>query len=65
MPNAVFNDILTHNDPDGKRGKWIDVILEYDVEIKPTTLQGKDPLADVFEEPQRKIPHTFVSSRGY
>jgi hypothetical protein len=35
VPNAVVKDILTQNDPDGKRGKWIVVILEYDIEINP------------------------------
>ena len=34
FPHAVVNDILTH-DPNGKRSKWIVVILEYDFEIKP------------------------------
>ena len=29
------------------------------------SLQGKNPLADIFEESQRKIPHTSVSSGGY
>ena len=28
VPNAVVKDILTHNGPDGKRGKWIATILE-------------------------------------
>ena len=37
VPNLVVKDILTQ-DPDGKRGKWIAVILEYDLEIKPTKL---------------------------
>ena len=37
MPHLVVNDILTQ-DLDGKRGKWIAVILEYDLEIKPTKL---------------------------
>ena len=48
MPNAVVKDILTQ-DPDGKRGKWIVVILEYDLEIKPTKLikgQGLERLMD-------------------
>jgi hypothetical protein len=31
-------DILTQPDPKGKRGKWIVVLLEYDLEIKPTKL---------------------------
>ena len=37
VPHSVVKDILTQ-DPDGKRGKWIAVILEYDLEIKPTKL---------------------------
>ena len=37
VPKLVVKDILTQ-DPDGKRGKWIVVILEYDLEIKPTKL---------------------------
>jgi len=31
-------DILTRDNPNGRRGKWIVVILEYDLEIKPTKL---------------------------
>jgi hypothetical protein len=35
-------EILTHPDLEGKRGKWIVVLLEYDLEIKPTNLiKGK------------------------
>ena len=29
VPNLVVKDIL-NQDPDGKRGKWIAIILEYD-----------------------------------
>ena len=38
VPNIVVKDILTQDDPDGKRGKWIANLLEYDIEIKPTKL---------------------------
>jgi hypothetical protein len=38
IPNAVVKDILTQDNPDGRRGKWILVILEYDIEIKPTKM---------------------------
>jgi hypothetical protein len=31
-------DILTQPDPEGKREKWIAVLLEYDLEINPTKL---------------------------
>ena len=38
VPNSVVKDILTQPDPDGRRGRWIVVLLEYDLEIKPTKL---------------------------
>ena len=38
VPNIVVKDILTQADPDGKRGKWIAKLLEYDIEIKPIKL---------------------------
>jgi hypothetical protein len=38
IPNAVVKDIPSQDNPDGRRGKWIVVILEYDFEIKPTKL---------------------------
>ena len=30
--------ILTQSDPQGRREKWIAIMLEYDLEIKPTKL---------------------------
>ena len=38
VPTNVVKDILTQLDPEGKRGKWITVLLEYDLEIKSTKL---------------------------
>ena len=38
IPNAVIKDIMTQDNPYGRRGKWILVILEYDIEIKLTKL---------------------------
>ena len=35
---------------DGKRGKWITVILEYDLEIKPTKLIKGQFLAKLMAE---------------
>ena len=29
---------MTQSEPDGRRAKWIAVLLEYDLEIKPTKL---------------------------
>ena len=42
VPNNVVKCILTQPDPEGKRAKWIEVLLEYDLDIKPTKLvKGK------------------------
>ena len=49
VPNIVVKDILSQ-DPDGKRGKWIVVILEYDLEIKPTKLIKGQGLAQLMDE---------------
>jgi hypothetical protein len=38
VPNNSVKDILTQPDPEGRRGKWIAAMLEYDLEIKPTKL---------------------------
>lgn len=45
VPNAVVNDVLVQTDPEGRRGKWIAALLEYDVEIKPTKLVKGQGLA--------------------
>jgi hypothetical protein len=50
VPNAVVKDILTQDNPDGRRGKWIAVILEYDIEIKPTKLIKGQGLAKLMAE---------------
>lgn len=38
VPSISIKDILIQLDSDGKRGRWITQVLEYDLEIKPTTL---------------------------
>jgi hypothetical protein len=48
--NVVVKDILTQDNPDGRRGKWIVVILEYDIEIKPTKLIKGQGLAKLMDE---------------
>ena len=50
VPNSVVKEILTHNGLDGKKGKWIDTILEYDMEIKPTKLIKCQGLAKLMVE---------------
>ena len=36
VPSNSIKDILMKPNPEGRRGKWITVMLEYDLEIKPT-----------------------------
>jgi hypothetical protein len=50
VPNAVVKDILTQDNLDGRRGKWIAVILEYAIEIKPTKLIEGQGLAKLMAE---------------
>jgi hypothetical protein len=50
VTNSFAKDILTQDSPDGKRGKWIVVILEYDIEIKPINLIKGQGLAKLMVE---------------
>eukprot|EP00253_Pinus_taeda_P028009 PITA_28009 len=50
VPNIVVKDILTHEGIEGKRGKWIATILEYDIEIKPKKLIKGQGLAKLMTE---------------
>ena len=38
MPNSAIKDVLVQSDVEGKRGKWVVKIQEYDLDIKPTKL---------------------------
>jgi len=35
---ATIKEVLTQSEPDGRRAKWIAILLEYDLEINPTKL---------------------------
>jgi hypothetical protein len=38
VPNNVVKDIMTQYDPEERIGKWIVILLEYDMKIKPTNM---------------------------
>ena len=38
VPSRIVKSILTQPDPKGRRAKWIAVLLEYDIDVKPTKL---------------------------
>eukprot|EP00253_Pinus_taeda_P025834 PITA_25834 len=50
VPNVVVKDILTQEGMEGKRGKWIANIQEYDIEIKPTKLIKGQGLAKLMTQ---------------
>ena len=50
VPNASIKEILTHHDSEGKRGKWIAKIMEYDVDIKHTKLVKGQGLAKLLAD---------------
>eukprot|EP00253_Pinus_taeda_P024455 PITA_24455 len=50
VPNAVVKGVLVQTDLEGRRGKWIAALLEYDVEIKPTKLIKGKGLAKLMAE---------------
>eukprot|EP00253_Pinus_taeda_P032411 PITA_32411 len=50
VPNVVVKDILTQEGIEGKRGKWIANILEYDIEIKPKKLIKGQGVAKLMTE---------------
>ena len=50
VPSSIVKDILTQEGLEGKRGKWIANILEYDIEIEPTKLIKGQGLAKLMSE---------------
>ena len=50
VPNIAIKDMLIHPDSEGKRGRWITKIQEYDFEIKPTKFVKGQGLAKLLTE---------------
>ena len=50
VPNSAVKEILVQPDSEGKRGKWIAKVMEYDVDIKPTKLVKGQGLAKLLTE---------------
>ena len=50
VPNAVVKEVLMQTDPEGRRGRWIATLLEYDLEIKHTKLIKGKGLAKLMAE---------------
>jgi ribonuclease HI len=54
VPTSVVKDILVQPDSDGKRGRWLAKIQEFDLEIKPTKLVKGKGLAKLLAESNLK-----------
>ena len=50
VPNIAVKDVLLQPDTEGKRGRWIGKILEFDIEIKPSKLIKGQGLARMMAE---------------
>jgi hypothetical protein len=50
VPTSAVKDILVQPDSDGKRGRWLAKIQEFDLEIKPTKLIKGKSLAKLLAE---------------
>jgi hypothetical protein len=63
VPSTSVKDILIQPDIDGRRGKWISKILEFDLEIKPTKLVKGHGLAKLLVESNCKaLGVSFINS---
>ena len=55
VPNSVVKIVLTQPDTDGKGGRWITQILEFDLTIKTTKLVKGQGLAKILAESNCKV----------
>ena len=63
FPQASVKDILIQPDIDGRRGKWIAKILEFDLDINPTKLVKGQGLAELMVESNCKaLGVSFINS---
>ena len=50
VPSSAVKEILVQLDSEGKRGRWIAKIMEYDLDIKTTKLVKGHGLAKILAE---------------
>jgi hypothetical protein len=55
VPTSTVKDILIHPDSDDRRGKWLEKIQEYDLEIKPTKLVEGQCLKKLLAESNLRV----------
>eukprot|EP00253_Pinus_taeda_P003642 PITA_03642 len=63
VPSAPTKDVLTQPDADGRRAKWIEKLIEFNIELKPTKLVRGQGLAILLvEENCRSLDIDFIST---
>ena len=50
VPSSTVKEILVQPNSEGKRGRWIEKVMEYDVDIKPTKLVKGQGLSKLLTE---------------
>ncbi len=50
MPSATIKDVLTQPDADGRRAKWMAMMIEFNIELRPTKLVSGQGLAMLLAE---------------
>ena len=60
VPNAAVKEILAQPDTEGKRGKWIAKVMEYDMEKWPTKLIKGQGLAKLLTESNCQVLNLHI-----
>jgi hypothetical protein len=65
VPSASMKDILVQPDIEGRRGKWITKILEFDLEVKPTkSIKGQGLSKLLAESNCKSLGINFVNEQA-
>ena len=66
VPTSSVKDILVQPDSDGRRGRWLAKIQEFDLEVKSTKLVKGQGLAKLLAESNfRALEINHLESNGY
>jgi hypothetical protein len=55
VPSSSVKDVLTQPDIDGKKARWIEKMIEFNIEVKPTKLVKGQGLAKLLIEENHKL----------
>jgi hypothetical protein len=66
VPSSVVKDMLVQLDSEGRRGKWIEKLLEYDVDLKPTKLiKGKGLERLLVDSNCRALGMNYIQNQSF